>query len=162
MAMNVGQLTELIVRPALKQMGAHSPAAEQLVLGTCAKESALGTYVHQVGGGPALGIFQMEPATYDNIWNQYLNDHDSLKRMILGACGYTSVPHEDRLMTDYKLATMMCRVKYLWIKAKLPNYGDIDGQAHYWAKYYNGNPVTGIPQKYIDTYNQYVGGYYAK
>jgi hypothetical protein len=162
MAMNVNQLIELIIRPSLKQMEAHSSAAEQLVVGTAAKESGLGYYVHQLGEGPALSIYQIEPATYHNIIDQFLIDRPELKRMILGSCGYATFPHEDRLMTDLKLATMICRCKYLWVSAKLPNFGDINGQATYWAKFYNGNPITGVPEKYVETYNQFVGGYYAR
>lgn len=162
MSINVSQLIELVIRPALKQMDAHSIAAEQLVIGTAAKESACGTYLHQLGEGPALGVFQMEPETYDNLWNQFLADHDRYKRLILANCGYSTIPPVDRLVTDLKLAAMMCRARYLWVNHPLPNFGDINGQATYWAKFYNGNPITGIPAKYIETYQQYVGGYYAK
>jgi hypothetical protein len=162
MSMNVNQLIELIIRPALKQMDAHNSGAEQLVVGTCAKESALGFYVHQLGEGPALGIFQMEPATYDNLWNQYLVDQDRTKRLILSSCGYSVVPPADRLITDFKLAAMMCRARYLWVSHPLPNFGDINGQATYWAKYYNGNPITGVPSAYVEAYTKLVGGYYAK
>lgn len=162
MTINITQLIDLIIRPSLKQINAYSLAAEQLVAGTCAKESNCGQYIKQLGEGPALGIFQMEPVTYGNIWNQYLVDHDDLKKLILGSCGYSIVPPEDRLVTDLKLAAMMCRVKYLWIRERLPDFGDINGQAKYWAKYYNGNPITGVPAKYVDTYNQYCASYYKK
>src|ERR1041385_1269277 len=151
MAINVNQLIELVIRPALKQMDAYSSAAEQLVIGTAAKESACGFYLHQMGEGPACGIWQMEPATYQNCWNEYLIDHPVTKRLILSSCGYAFAPPADRLITDMKLAAMMCRVKYLWISHALPAFGDITAQAYYWAKYYNGNPVTGLPARYIES-----------
>lgn len=161
MAININQLIELVIRPALKQMNAYSAAAEQLVAGTAAKESACGFYLHQIKG-PALSIYQVEPETYDNLWNQFLTGNNPTRRLILGSCGYISPPGHDRLVTDLMLATMMCRAKYLWITSPLPNFGDINGQANYWDKYYNGNPVKGFPKEYIESYNQYVGGYYAR
>lgn len=53
-----------VVRPVLRVMSAWSQPAEDLVMGTAAQESRL-TYLRQLGGGPALGLWQMEPATHD-------------------------------------------------------------------------------------------------
>lgn len=160
MAINIKQLIELVIRPSLKQVGLYSEAAEQLIVGTAARESALGFYLHQYPTGPAVSIYQIEEKTYDNMWAEYLVTRDDLKKSILGACGYSSIPVADRMITDLKLATIMCRIRYLWVPAALPAFGDIAEQANYWAKYYNANSVTGVPAKYIETYNQYVGNYY--
>jgi len=53
-----------IIAPALRHIGMWSGAAENLLLGTAAVESRMGTYLRQVGGGPALGIWQVEPVTH--------------------------------------------------------------------------------------------------
>lgn len=45
-----------------------SSSAVNLLLGTAAQESAFGTYLRQIGGGPARGVFQMAPATAKDIW----------------------------------------------------------------------------------------------
>jgi len=71
--MHPGQLRGDIVYPTLHYIGLWSDAAETLILGTIAQESRCGEYVKQVGGGPALGICQMEPATHDDIWLNYLH-----------------------------------------------------------------------------------------
>ena len=44
-----------IVAPALRHIGMWSEAAENLLLGTAAVESRMGTYLRQIGG-PALGM----------------------------------------------------------------------------------------------------------
>ena len=62
------QLDRDIIEPVLSRLHAASPAARALLLGTAAQESAMGRYIRQLRGGPALGIFQMEPATHDDIW----------------------------------------------------------------------------------------------
>ena len=69
--LDADQFTRLIIRPALKIIGLDFRAAEELLLGTALQESRL-TYLHQLGGGPALGLFQMEPGTHDDIWTNYL------------------------------------------------------------------------------------------
>jgi hypothetical protein len=60
-----------IIRPALHAPGIWSQSLECLVLGTGAQESHY-QYVQQIGGGPALGWWQCEPATHDDIWANYL------------------------------------------------------------------------------------------
>jgi hypothetical protein len=162
MAINAEQLVTYIVKPALKQINHYSPEAEQLIVGTCAQESHLGEFLHQVGCGPALGIFQMEGDTYHNIWNEFLLHKPELKALLLQSNGYAVQPGEDVMIYNLKYAAQMCRLKYLWITEPLPELNDIEGQAKYWAKYYNGNPVTGKPEKYIASYKQYVGDYYVK
>lgn len=69
--MDVKQLTELVIRPTLQKLGLYSAAAEQLVVGTIFVESRA-KYLKQIGNGPALSIVEMEPATHDDIWQNYL------------------------------------------------------------------------------------------
>lgn len=74
MSFDKNQFRSLILRvltnvdPAL-----CSDAAVNLLLGTAAQESEFGKYIRQIRG-PALGVFQMEPATFD-----WLRDKYSLK-----------------------------------------------------------------------------------
>ena len=114
--MDAKQLRELIVRPALVEVGLHSDAAENLVMGTAAQESNL-KYVHQLGDGPAVGLFQMEPATHDDIWDNYLQYRDPLADKIFEAIEYNDMvqkipPSPERMTWDFRYAAIMCRVHY--------------------------------------------------
>ena len=62
--MKATQLREQVIAPALAKIDLFSPEAVALVLGTACVESQCGEYIKQMGKGPALGIFQIEPATY--------------------------------------------------------------------------------------------------
>ena len=65
------QFTKHIIRPALEAIDLYSKAAEELLLGTAIQESRL-VYLKQIGGGPALGLFQMEPATELDLVKNYI------------------------------------------------------------------------------------------
>ena len=71
LGLDVNQVRLYVVRPALQEIGLWSQVAENLVLGTAVTESRL-KYLKQLGKGPALGIFQMEPFTHNDIWRTHL------------------------------------------------------------------------------------------
>lgn len=149
--MDATQLRELIVRPSLEEVGLHSAAAEDLVMGTAAQESHL-MYVKQLGGGPALSLFQIEPTTYKDYWDNYLNHRVDLITEIQKACGFQGVPEPSRLVWDLKFASIMCRIHYRRISSPLPEHGDIAGYAAYWKKYYNTVHGAGTEEEFVQNY----------
>ncbi|RLA60692.1 MAG: hypothetical protein DRQ89_12470 [Epsilonproteobacteria bacterium] len=139
---NLKQFRTYIVRPALDGVGLYSEAAEDLLVGTACAESMMGTYVHQVGG-PALGIYQMEPNTHADIWRNYLEYREGLHDRVVGcvpANGWSSwgdMPSHALLITDLKYATVMARIHYLRSPEPLPAAGEWSGMARMWKKVYN-------------------------
>ncbi|EIU6870663.1 hypothetical protein L5169_004800 [Vibrio parahaemolyticus] len=154
--MDPKQLTTLVVRPTLKKLKLHSPAAEQLIVGTIYQESAA-KFLKQIGGGPALGVIQMEPATYKDIWNSYLAYKRSLANKITELASMESLdkdmrPHESQLITNLSFAVAMCRVHYLRKKPPLPKAGDIEGLAEYWKEHYNTHLGAGKVEDFIENF----------
>ena len=80
--MLAGNLKKYIIIPTLDYMRMNSNSAVNLLLGTAAQESRLGKYLHQING-PALGIYQCEPNTLDDIFNKYLRHRKELLRKVL-------------------------------------------------------------------------------
>ena len=80
--LNYIQLKELIIIPTLHDLVSFSDDAVQLLLFTCAVESDGGTYLKQLKG-PALGIYQMEPETHNDIWQNYIKSKTSLALMMM-------------------------------------------------------------------------------
>ena len=150
---NATQLRELIVRPALKLIGLHSLAAENLVMGTAAQESHL-EYLKQLGGGPALGLFQVEPFTYDDYWENFVDDREDLRDSILAAIRTTGEPQPDRVIWDLRYAAIMCRIHYRRIPKPLPEAGDVWAMAAYWKRYYNTVHGAGTEQEFVDNYRR--------
>lgn len=124
----------------------YSASAVNLLLGTAAVESAFGTYLRQLGG-PALGVFQMEPATFLDI-----QERRGYKYPLI-------LNHKPiKLVTDLELAIIMARLKYRDDPAPLPDAGDVQGFALYWKFAYNSIIGSGTAKKFIQSYNRYVGG----
>lgn len=146
--MDAKQLTELVVRPTLKELGLYSAAAEQLVVGTIFVESRA-KYLKQIGNGPALGIVQMEPATHDDIWHHYLAYRTELSEKVR-QIAKEAIPKE--LITNLAYAVAMCRVHYLRVPKPLPNSGDIPALARYWKQYYNTHQGAGDVSDFIDKF----------
>lgn len=141
------------IEDTLKSIDLYSENAVNLLLGTCAQESSFGKYNRQLFGGPALGVFQMEPNTFNDIVNKYLKYKKVLFYQILAISGVDNY-NPEYLVHNNIFATCMARVHYLRVKEKIPN--DIGGWAYYWKKYYNTFKGKGKPEEFVKNYNKYV------
>lgn len=149
MGIHPGQLREYIIRPTLKELGLYSEAAEELLMLTAATESLCGEYLHQVGG-PALGIFQMEPATHDDIWANWLKYKPTLAGKL------ARYGHEARALPgNLYYATAMARIHYRRRPEALPSAMDERGLAQYWKDHYNTHLGAGTADKAIQNYRKY-------
>jgi hypothetical protein len=156
MAIDREQLKSLI-DATLSRMDLHSPAALNLLMGTAAQESHLGTYIRQIGGGPARGIFQMEPATEEDIWRNYLRGrmHLSDRVWVVSGCdGPNPYQLEGNLL--YQIA--IARIHYLRVPKPLPAAGDVAAMAAYWKKYWNTHLGDGTVEEFAANYRKYVEG----
>lgn len=153
--MNADQLREYIVRPALESIDAWSAAAENLVMGTAAQESHL-KYVRQIGGGPAVGLFQMEPATHIDIWDNYLQYRDRLAEKILDSISAPGIPKAERMMWDLRYAAIMCRVHYRRVPKPLPDKHEIHSLAEYWKEFYNTPEGAGTVYEFVQNYGKWL------
>lgn len=137
----------------LQNIDLYSIDAVLLLLGTCAQESAFGRYRVQIGGGPGLGIMQMEPFTHDDCWSNYLNFRPQLAAKILKVAGLKS-PDSAALKENDRYAIAMARVKYL--RDSLPIPSGVYEQAKYWKRVYNTHKGKGTVEEFVANYNKYV------
>ncbi|SBS29066.1 hypothetical protein MSP8886_01424 [Marinomonas spartinae] len=157
--LNLSQFREYVVLPALQQIGAYSLAADQLVMGTLSQESH-GTYIKQLGKGPAMGLFQMEPFTHKDLWLKFIKYKPALRDALLNmtsdsvdenydACGW---PDHNALVWNNRYAAAMCRTHYLRVPEVLPNANDISGLASYWKRFYNTIHGAGAVNEFIKNF----------
>lgn len=138
-----------VIRPTLNAIGLWSLAAENLLLATCAHESLLGCFLKQ-RGGPALGIYQIEPATHRDVWQNYLNYRPALATKINTTTkDYVSYPNDNELITNLAYTTAIARAIYYRASAPLPLACDIAAQALYWKKHYNTADGKGRTEDFI-------------
>lgn len=154
--MNCNQLKELIIKPALIELLLYSDVAMELLVFTCANESDGGTFIKQVNG-PALGIYQMEPGTYNDIWINYISNRQDINLQMIHNFDCNTIPPEDRLMYDIRFATAMCRIHYARVKEALPSIYDIEGIYNYYKKYYNTDAGKADYPQAMRKYQAFVG-----
>ena len=148
-------LLDSAIRPALVSIGLHSVAAEELLLGTAIVESQL-VHRRQIGGGPALGLFQMEPDTHHDIWMNYLSNPQF--KGLAARVGLLVVPYKDNLTAlehGDTYAAAMARIRYKRVKDPLPKSGDVKAMAGYWKTHYNTRKGRGIPEEYEIKWKQH-------
>jgi hypothetical protein len=135
-----------------------SESAENLLLGTAAQESLMGTYLVQLGGGPALGIYQMEPATEKDCWDNFILHRNELRLIMNDISTNTTNGElfESELTWNLVYATAMARIKYYRDPEPLPAADDIPGLAAYWKRVFNTNLGKGTEAEFIDNYHTYV------
>jgi len=123
--MDSQQLLDYIIKPTLKYMSGNydSLNARMLLLSTAAIESNCGYYIKQVGG-PALGPWQMEPSTEDDI----IKNCDAIKggdfwwrieNLLTDQHGEIEVPS---MIASPMYACAMARLKYAMDPSPLPSH----------------------------------------
>ena len=144
---------DAIITPALNAVGFGGRAACELILGTGIQESRL--IYRKQNGGPALGLFQMEPATFNDIWNGYVVKHPQVLRAMRTLLDGNN-PTPAMLAKNDLFAAAMCRLLYRRLPFTLPDAGDIDAQAACWKHYYNTPLGAGKVSEYLDNWRTYV------
>lgn len=116
-------------------------ARRQIVLGTGSKES---NYIHtrQLNGGPALSYWQIEPATHDDLWRNFLAHRPELFACAIKAAG-RSYPRASLLLDNPAYSAFISGMIYFRSPLALPTAFDAFGQAAMWKKVYNG-PGKGV------------------
>jgi len=131
------QLKALIVGPVLQAMGLYSTSAVNLVTGTALAESKA-AYLVQSGGGPALGLWQMEPATHDDCWVNFLDFFpDAAFTLALEAMLTKDIPSVQQLVGNLRYACGMARIRYYRASPPLPNAKDAAALSAYHKANYN-------------------------
>lgn len=143
-----------VVRPVLQAIGLWSEAAEYLLLGTAAQESNLGHYLAQ-SHGPALGIYQIEPATHADIWQNCLQYKPDLAEKVHALLSPFNTQDKDQaLITNLAYSTAIARVIYYRIPKPLPAAYDLSGLAGYWKQYYNTPSGRGTVEEFMANYKE--------
>lgn len=155
-----------VIRPTLKITDLWSSSAEILIIGTGIEESNL-RYLYQKGkgidnnpynDGLGKGLYQMETATHDDIWTNYLMFQPNLAVRVrrFMALPQKEKPDANQLIWNLAYATLLCRMHYLRVPEPLPKESDLEGIARYWKKHYNTEKGKGSEEKFILDYKMWM------
>ena len=123
-----------IIAPTLRKIGLYSPASLNLVAGIGMVESGYRT--RKQIDGPALGYWQMEPATEHDCWVNFL-DYRPLLAGLVRKVALPSIPQSYLLLTNDPYAAAMCRIRLYRSSDPLPDATDAEALCRYWKQKYN-------------------------
>lgn len=137
--------------------------AAQLMIGTACTESNFGTHP-DFREGYGFGWAQFDRIRVKDVAS-YIRQRDSLCASILSETGL-NVPFYDTdtlchiLKFSPLVSAFFCRVGYMQIPEALPAVGDIEGQAHYYKKFWNSyHPnAKGSVEKYLADWQEFYAG----
>jgi hypothetical protein len=134
MTINPSDFRQFVISPALAQLApagiAVTKTAADLLMATAANETDLGTWLNQ-DPGPALGVFQIEPASLASLMAGLSGPELAALNGIM-----TPQPIADQLDTNLVLAAAICRLFYWKVLAPLPT-DTVSGLWSYYKTYYN-------------------------
>ena len=144
------ELADKAGRPSLK-----SDSAVELLMLTAAQESHAGKYLKQING-PALGIFQIEPATAEDLFDNFLRYHDDLlDAQITFAQIINKYNWRSNMMGNLPYQIVLARLQYFRFAEALPSKNDIAGMAQYYKTYWNTHEGKATVEEAIENYRRY-------
>lgn len=146
------------VRPALERLEMWSPAAENLVLGTASHESGGFKHRVQIGGGPALGLWQIEPDTHDDLYFNYLDYRPELRAKLISLKSAPDADDLDAELRDNDLyAAACCALLYhRHGEPKWDSPADVGAMAACWKRWFNTPKGRGTEAQFVSDYERYV------
>jgi len=124
---------------------------EALLLATAAQESHLGHYLHQEGGGPARGIYQIEPATYGWLLKEIRQRSAVLAHMV-DELRPSLVP--TTLEGSLHYATAICRLRYWIVPEALPG-PTFEAIWRYYKKHWNSDLGAATRRQFLSNYRAF-------
>lgn len=122
--MDANDFREYIIKPTLLYLGDYRANMEALLLGTAWHESQGCKWLHQLGNGPALGVYQIEPVTHQDQWKTYLEYNRIAQDLILKLASVHSLGHglpkDEELIGNLPYATAIAWCKYRRAPGAIP------------------------------------------
>ena len=137
-----------IIDWTLKKIDMHSKDASSLIYKTGMAESGYRA-LSQMGEGPAIGFFQLEPATMKDIMENYVAYRKPILES-LKSLGYAEDDSEYRVKSNIALQVAFCRLKYKRDPFPLPSWWNTRDQAEYWKRVYNTELGKGTAEHFLE------------
>ncbi len=155
MSFDPDQFRDLIHRILIKaELVRDLEDAVELLMLTAAVESGLGHFLKQANG-PAIGVYQMEPGTYHDLLQNYIETDIHLQNAVLQ---FQALGGPEEMEWNLAYATVMARINYLRFPEPLPDKEDPHPIAAYWKNYWNSSAGKGTVADALAAYKKYCSG----
>lgn len=123
----------------------YSKDVEDLIIATGNAES--GFRALEQNKGPAVGFFQIEPDTIDDVLDNYARYRPTVMQVLLE---YGMIQGEEHfsVMSNIALQVAFCRLCYRRVPDPIPN--NLNDMAKYWKKFYNTEKGKGTVKHFLD------------
>tara|TARA_Y100000034_G_C6584860_1_gene253835 strand:- start:41 stop:529 length:489 start_codon:yes stop_codon:yes gene_type:complete len=146
-----------IVEYALYKVDSYSDDALALVVRTGMAESGYRALKGYGEGNPAIGFFQIEPATMYDMMRNYIVYRAPYRRALEGlGMEFKGDDIVVSVMSNIGVQAALCRLHYRRDKDPIPPWDDLEGQAEYWKRVYNTNLGRGTTEHFIEA-NKKIG-----
>lgn len=147
-----------IIKPCIDALELDSGREKNigaLLLYTSSQESHL-VYYRQLSGGPALSLWQVEPNTYHDCYENYLVYRKPLLQKILDFSGYEEFPDASELEHNQKLACAIARIVYRRSPLVIPQWNDIEGMWKIYKECYNTHLGKAQKHEFIEAFERVI------
>ncbi len=156
--MDLEQLRNNIIKPALKPLGIWNLDIESILCATAAQETNGGKFVLNLGS-PAMGIYQMLEVTHNAMWKSNFQQVNNLQlvRSMLQMFGFGRVPISFDLVWHNGYATFMAAFYYQHLPDKLPPATDLKAQWEIYNRYWKLPTNQTTEETFYKNINDYFG-----
>ena len=159
--MNVDQaIRELradVVRPCLQYLDMHSSGAEDLMIAVAIHESGALQWRRQLAGGPARGLWQVEPTTERSIFDDYLAFRPRRAAQLQGLLA-RGPELDDPLADNDWYCCALARIIFWRVPNAMVERGNRPAQARCWKDHYNTIEGAGTVEDFLHSQRRYNPG----
>ena len=140
-----------IVEYSLYRIDCYSDDALALVVRTGMAESGYRALKGYGKGNPAIGFWQIEPATLHDMIDNYLKYRKKYREALqeLGM-QFKGDDIEMSVMSNLAVQAALCRIHYRRDKDPLPSWDNLEAQGKYWKKVYNTKLGKGTVKHFVE------------
>ncbi len=145
-----------ITEHALYKIDGYSDDALALVVRTGMAESGYRALKGYGDGNPAIGFWQIEPATLDDMIDNYIKYRSKYKIELIDLGMKFDNSKIISVMSNMAIQAALCRLHYRRDKDPIPSWTDLEAQGAYWKRIYNTPLGRGTVEHFVEA-NKDVG-----
>ena len=139
-----------IVEYSLYKIDCQSDDALALVVRTGMAESGYRALKGYGEGNPAIGFWQIEPATMDDMMENYIQYRSHYKKNLISMGMNFKKDTIMSVLSNLAVQAALCRIHYRRDRKPIPAWDDLEAQAKYWKRVYNTVKGRGTVKHFVE------------